>query len=72
VQDDGGGTAPGVNQFVTAVEDYLKHDVYVQKIVGRFNDLLVRTYGRNYLRWRDVFSDRALPARARARMRRTR
>ena len=49
--------------FVTAVEDYLKHDIYVQKIVGRFNDLLVATYGRNYARWRDVFSDRALPVR---------
>jgi sugar-specific transcriptional regulator TrmB len=47
--------------FVAAVEDYLKHDIYVQKIVGRFNDLLVRTYGRNFSRWRDVFSDRALP-----------
>ena len=53
--------------FVSAVEDYLKHDIYVQKIVGRFNDLLVRTYGRNYARWRDVFSDRVLPARARRR-----
>ena len=50
--------------FVTAVEDYLKHDVYVQKIVGRFNDLLVRTYGPNYARWRDVFSDRALEPRS--------
>jgi HTH-type transcriptional regulator, sugar sensing transcriptional regulator len=51
--------------FATAVEDYLKHDVYVQKIVGRFNDLLVRTYGRHYGRWRDVFSDRVVshPAR---------
>ena len=51
--------------FVAAAEDYLKHDIYVQKIVGRFNALLVRTYGRNYARWRDVFSDRALlpPAR---------
>ena len=48
----------------TAVEDYLKHDIYVQKIVGRFNDLLVRTYGRNYARWRDVFSDRVMPAPA--------
>jgi sugar-specific transcriptional regulator TrmB len=58
--------------FVSAVEDYLKHDIYVQKIVGRFNDLLVRTYGRNYTRWRDVFSDRVLPAspaRRRARRR---
>ena len=41
--------------------DYLKHDIYVQKIVGRFHDLLVRTYGPNFSRWRDVFSDRVLP-----------
>lgn len=52
--------------FVTAAEDYLKHDIYVQKIVGRFNDLLVRTYGRGYTRWRDVFSDRVLAPRRRA------
>ncbi len=48
--------------FVAAVEDYLKHDVYVQKIVGRFPDLLVRTYGPNFARWRDVFADRVLPS----------
>ncbi len=52
---------------MTAVEDYLKHDIYVQKIVGRFNDLLVRTYGPNYARWRDVFSDRAVPPSRRRR-----
>jgi sugar-specific transcriptional regulator TrmB len=51
--------------FVTAVEDYLKHDIYVQKIVGRFNDLLTRTYGRSYGRWRDVFSDRVIAPRPR-------
>jgi sugar-specific transcriptional regulator TrmB len=59
-----GGAASGAwsrnHGFVSAVEDYLKHDIYVQKIVGRFNDLLVHTYGRNYNRWRDVFSDRAV------------
>jgi len=55
--------------FVSAVEDYLKHDIYVQKIVGRFDDLLVRTYGRDYTRWRDVFSDRVLPAARRRRRR---
>jgi hypothetical protein len=63
VAADGSGSGAWSNNhgFVTAVEDYLKHDIYVQKIVGRFNDLLVRTYGPNYARWRDVFSDRALP-----------
>lgn len=63
VTDGGASGAWSSNSgFVGAVEDYLKHDIYVQKIVGRFNDLLVRTYGRNYARWRDVYSDRVLPA----------
>jgi HTH-type transcriptional regulator, sugar sensing transcriptional regulator len=61
-----GGDAHGAwsrnRAFVAAAEDYLKHDIYVQKIVGRFHDLLVRTYGPNFSRWRDVFSDRVLPA----------
>jgi len=65
VQD--GGAAHGAwshnRAFVAAAEDYLKHDIYVQKIVGRFNDLLVRTYGPNFSRWRDVFSDRVVGPR---------
>jgi len=60
-----GGRASGAwstnHGFVAAVEDYLKHDIYVQKIVGRFHDLLVRTYGPNFARWRDVFTDRVMP-----------
>ncbi len=61
VTDGGASGAWSENSgFVSAVEDYLKHDIYVQKIVGRFNDLLVRTYGRNYARWRDPYSDRVL------------
>jgi HTH-type transcriptional regulator, sugar sensing transcriptional regulator len=66
VQDD--GAAEGAwsrNQaFVAAAEDYLKHDIYVQKIVGRFSNLLVRTYGPNFTRWRDVFSDRVIATRS--------
>ncbi len=64
VQDDGGahGAWSRNRAFVAAAEDYLKHDIYVQKIVGRFADLLVRTYGPNFSRWRDVFSDRVLAA----------
>ncbi len=70
VQDDGGahGAWSRNRAFVAAAEDYLKHDIYVQKIVGRFHDLLVRTYGPNFTRWRDVFSDRVIvprPARRR-------
>jgi len=60
-----GGRASGAwstnHGFVAAVEDYLKHDIYVQKIVGRFHDLLIRTYGPNFARWRDVFADRVMP-----------
>jgi sugar-specific transcriptional regulator TrmB len=71
VQDDGGahGAWSRNRAFVAAAEDYLKHDIYVQKIVGRFHDLLVRTYGPNFTRWRDVFSDRVVgapPAKRRA------
>jgi sugar-specific transcriptional regulator TrmB len=70
VQEDGGahGAWSRNHAFVAAAEDYLKHDIYVQKIVGRFHALLARTYGPNFTRWRDVFSDRVLPA-ARARPR---
>jgi HTH-type transcriptional regulator, sugar sensing transcriptional regulator len=65
VQDDGAahGAWSRNRAFVAAAEDYLKHDIYVQKIVGRFSDLLVRTYGPNFTRWRDVFSDRVVGAR---------
>ncbi len=64
VQDDGAahGAWSRNRAFVAAAEDYLKHDIYVQKIVGRFHDLLVRTYGPSFSRWRDVFSDRVRPA----------
>jgi sugar-specific transcriptional regulator TrmB len=66
VQDDGAGHGAWSRNraFVAAAEDYLKHDIYVQKIVGRFHDLLVRTYGPNFARWRDVFSDRVVTAPA--------
>ncbi len=66
VQDDGSahGAWSRNRAFVAAAEDYLKHDIYVQKIVGRFHDLLVRTYGPNFTRWRDVFSDRVVGTRA--------
>lgn len=69
VQDDAGahGAWSRNRAFVAAAEDYLKHDIYVQKIVSRFSDLLVRTYGPNFTRWRDVFSDRVVGTPARKR-----
>ncbi|MBN1534532.1 MAG: TrmB family transcriptional regulator [Spirochaetes bacterium] len=44
--------------FVTLAEDYIKHDVYIMKIVSRFDDALIERFGRNYRLLRDIFSDR--------------
>jgi sugar-specific transcriptional regulator TrmB len=46
--------------FVTVAEDYLKHDIYVMKVIGRFDKLLRETYGERYEKWRDIFSDEVL------------
>lgn len=43
--------------FVTLAEDYIKHDIYVMKIVKRFDRELVRTFGRRYEKLRDVYTD---------------
>jgi HTH-type transcriptional regulator, sugar sensing transcriptional regulator len=43
--------------FVTLAEDYIKHDIYIMKIVARFNRELVRRFGTGYRRLRDIFSD---------------
>ena len=43
--------------FVNLAEDYVKHDIYIMKIVKRYEDELTRRFGRNYERLRDVFAD---------------
>ncbi len=43
--------------FVTLAEDYVKHDIYIMKIVRRFDRMLVRTFGTGYGMLRDVFED---------------
>ncbi len=43
--------------FVLLAEDYIKHDVYIMKIVSRFDRQLVKRFGRGYWRLRDIFSD---------------
>lgn len=40
--------------FVMMAEDYIKHDVYVMKIVGQFSKLLKKRYGERYERLRDM------------------
>jgi HTH-type transcriptional regulator, sugar sensing transcriptional regulator len=44
--------------FVALAEDYVKHDVYIMKIVARFERELVARFGENYGLLRDVFSDK--------------
>ncbi len=43
--------------FVMMAEDYLKHDIYIMKIVGRFNNELINKFGDNYKLLRNVYSD---------------
>lgn len=44
--------------FVTLAEDYIKHDVYIMKVVHRFDRELRRAFGDSYELLRDVFTDR--------------
>ena len=42
------------NGFVMLAEDYVKHDIYIMKIVERFNKLLIDTFGKEYFMLRDI------------------
>ncbi len=63
LRDDGGRSevvegAWSLNHaFVTLAEDYVKHDVYIMKIVERFDAELQRRFGPNYAKLRDIWSD---------------
>ncbi|PKL17818.1 MAG: hypothetical protein CVV49_09250 [Spirochaetae bacterium HGW-Spirochaetae-5] len=56
------GTADGGfsknSGFVTLAEDYIKHDIYIMKIVNRYESELKKRFGDNYEMLRDIFSDR--------------
>jgi sugar-specific transcriptional regulator TrmB len=56
-EDQGQGAWSRNPAFVTVAEDYLKHDIYVMKVISRFDKLLQKTYGEGYQMWRDIFSD---------------
>jgi len=43
--------------FVTLAEDYIKHDIYIMKIVRRFDTSLVETFGEGYSLLRDIYTD---------------
>ena len=46
--------------FTTLAEDYIKHDIYIMKIVDRFEGELQKRFGRNYELMRDIFSDKEI------------
>lgn len=43
--------------FVTLAEDYVKHDIYIMKIVERFDPELQRRFGPGYEKLRDIWND---------------
>jgi sugar-specific transcriptional regulator TrmB len=43
--------------FVTLAEDYVKHDVYIMKIVKRYDRCLQERFGKRYEKLRDIFKD---------------
>lgn len=43
--------------FVTLAEDYVKHDIYIMKIVNRFDAQLIERFGEKYVKLRDIFND---------------
>lgn len=44
--------------FVVLAEDYIKHDIYIMKIVKAFDPELTRRFGAGYSLLRDIFSDK--------------
>ncbi len=57
------GTAEGATStnrgFVSLAEEYIKHDIYMMKLVRRFDRDFKRMFGQGYEKLRDVFSDEA-------------
>ena len=47
--------------FITLAEDYIKHDIYIMKIVRRFDETLLEKFGDNYKHLRNIFEDREMP-----------
>ncbi len=44
--------------FVTMAEDYIKHDIYIMKMVERFEPQMIKTFGEGYSLLRDIFHNR--------------
>ena len=46
----------------TLAEDYVKHDIYIMKIVERFDPELQARFGPGYEKLRDVWNDEEIRA----------
>jgi sugar-specific transcriptional regulator TrmB len=60
ISSTGGSTQGAYSRnkgFVVLAEDYVKHDIYITKIVERFDSQLIERFGEGYALLRDVFSD---------------
>ncbi|HNQ96546.1 MAG TPA: helix-turn-helix domain-containing protein [Treponemataceae bacterium] len=44
--------------FVLLAEDYIKHDIYIMKIVSRFDEELSCRFGERYRLLRDIYKDK--------------
>ncbi len=51
------GAATQNTGVIAMAEDYVKHDIYIMKLVNRFNDEMIAVYGDNYAKLRDIFSN---------------
>lgn len=49
--------------FVMIAEDYVKHDVYITKIIKRLDKELINRFGERYAMLRDVFRDAEVDGR---------
>jgi hypothetical protein len=43
--------------FIIMAEEYIKHDIYIMKIVRRYDRLLRERFGNGYEKLRDIFKD---------------
>ena len=55
--EDSEGAWSRNHAFVTLAEDYVKHDIYIMKIVERLDPELQRLFGPRYEKLRDVWND---------------
>ncbi len=46
--------------YVSLADDFIRHDIYILKVVKRFNELLITTYGKNFEKMRNIFEDEVL------------